>query len=66
MSREERHRIYEYAMDRKNREMEALNEKIRKMQEEHMIREGEIIIAEIALFLLGMLIGAVLMHSFGG
>lgn len=66
MSKEERQRIYEYAMDRKNREMQELKDKIHAMEEEHMTREGQIIVAEIVLFLLGMAIGAVLMRSFGG
>jgi hypothetical protein len=66
VSKEERHRIYEYAMDRKNREMEELKNRIRVLEDEQVIRESQIIIAEVVLFLLGMLIGAVAMHSFGG
>lgn len=66
MSKEERHRIYEYAMDRKNREMQELKDKIQELEEAHMVREGQIIVAEVVLFLLGMFIGAMAMRAFGG
>ena len=66
MSREERHRIYEYAMDRKNREMQELRDKIFKMEEERGHHEVNVIIAEILLFLFGVLVGALIMKTFGG
>lgn len=63
MSKQERHRIYEYAMDRKNKEMRELEEKLIAVQEANEREKTMVILAEVFLFLLGMLIGALLMRG---
>ena len=55
----------EYILDRKQKEITELQIKIIKMEEDQAIRESQIILAEVILFLLGMAVGAVAMHSFG-
>lgn len=65
MSKEERHRIYEYAMDRKNREIEELNQKILDMQVERGQHDAKVILAEIVLFILGIFVGVILMKQYG-
>jgi hypothetical protein len=65
MSKEERHRIYEYAMDRKNREMKQLEDTIHELRHAQDRDEKVLIVAEVFLFLLGVLFGALLMKSFG-
>lgn len=65
MSKEERHRIYEYAMDRKNREIEELKQKILDMEAEHGRHDANVIMAEIGLFIIGAFFGAMLMKSYG-
>ena len=66
MSKEERHRIYEYAMDRKNREIKALEDVIKELRTDNELHKIDVIVAEIILFLFGMLVGAYLMKIFGG
>lgn len=65
MSKEERHRIYEYAMDRKNREIQELQDKILNMEVERGKHDANVIMAEIVLFLFGVFVGAALMKSYG-
>jgi hypothetical protein len=65
VSKEERHRIYEYAMDRKNREIEELNQKILDMQVERGQHDAKVILAEIVLFILGIFVGVILMKQYG-
>ena len=65
MSKEERQRIYEYAMDRKNREIDELNQKILDMQAERAKHDAMVITAEICLFFFGMFVGAMLMRTYG-
>lgn len=65
MSKEERQRIYEYAMDRKNREIADLNQKILDMEAERSKHDINVIMAEIALFFFGMFIGVMLMRTYG-
>jgi len=65
MSKEERQRIYEYAMDRKNREMKQLEDTIRELQKDNEQDKKMLIAAEVFLFLFGVLIGAFLMKTFG-
>ena len=65
MSKEERHRIYEYAMDRKNREIEELNQKILDMQVERGQHDAKVILAEIVLFIFGIFVGVILMKQYG-
>lgn len=65
MSKQERHRIYEYAMDRKNREIKALEDKILQMEIERGKHDANVIMAEIGLFIIGAFFGAMLMKSYG-
>ena len=65
MSKEERHRIYEYAMDRKNRELKQLEETIQELRDGNEQDKRLLIAAEVFLFLLGVLFGALLMKTFG-
>ena len=65
MSKEERQRIYEYAMDRKNREISELNQKILDMEAERHKHDVSVIVAEIGLFFLGIFIGVMLMRTYG-
>lgn len=65
MSKEERHRIYEYAMDRKNREIEDLNQKILDMEVERRRHDTNVIMAEIVLFIFGIFVGVLLMKQYG-
>ena len=65
MSKEERQRIYEYAMDRKNREIEELNQKILDMEAARAKHDGMIIMAEVLLFFFGMFVGVMLMRAYG-
>lgn len=65
VSKEERHRIYEYAMDRKNREIQELQDKILDMEVERGRHDANVIVAEIVLFLFGVFVGAALMRSYG-
>ena len=65
MSKEERQRIYEYAMDRKNREIEELNQKILDMEASRAKHDGMIIMAEVLLFFFGMFVGVMLMRAYG-
>lgn len=65
MSKEERHRIYEYAMDRKNREIAELNQKILDMQVERGRHDANVILAEIVLFIAGVFVGVILMKNYG-
>lgn len=65
MSKEERHRIYEYAMDRKNREIAELEQKILDMQVERGQHDAKVILAEIVLFILGIFVGVILMKQYG-
>lgn len=65
MSKEERHRIYEYAMDRKNREIDELKQKILDMEVERGKHDANVIMAEIGLFIIGVFFGAMLMKTYG-
>ena len=65
MSKEERHRIYEYAMDRKNREIDELKQKILDMQVERGRHDANVILAEIVLFIAGVFVGVILMKNYG-
>ena len=65
MSKEERHKIYEYAMDRKNRELKQLEETIQELRDGNERDKRMLIAAEVFLFLLGVLFGALLMKTFG-
>lgn len=65
MSKEERQRIYEYAMDRKNRELKQLEETIQELRDGNEQDKRMLIAAEVFLFLLGVLFGALLMKTFG-
>jgi len=65
VSKEERQRIYEYAMDRKNREIKQLEETINELRHAQDRDEKVLIVAEVFLFLLGVIFGALLMKSFG-
>lgn len=65
MSKEERQRIYEYAMDRKNREIKQLEEIIKELRETSEQDKKMLIAAEVFLFLVGVLAGALLMKTFG-
>jgi len=65
MSRQEYHRIFEYSMDRKNREIKDLQDKIVEMEEERNRHDANVIVAEICLFLFGVFVGAMLMKSYG-
>lgn len=55
----------EYAMDRKDREIKDLQIKLIRMEEEHAIHESNMILAEVLLFLLGVLVGGALMRAAG-
>ena len=55
----------EYAMDRKDREIKDLQIKIIQMEEQHAIHESNMILAEVLLFLLGVLVGGALMRAAG-
>ena len=65
MSKEERQRIYEYAMDRKNRELKQLEDTIKELQKDDEQDKKMLIAAEVFLFLLGVIVGALLMKTFG-
>ena len=65
MSRQEYHRVFEYSMDRKNREIKDLQDKIVEMEEERNRHDANVIVAEICLFLFGVFVGAMLMKSYG-
>lgn len=65
MSKEERQRIYEYAMDRKNREIKQLEDMIHELRHADERDKKMLIVAEVFLFLLGVLVGALIMKSFG-
>jgi hypothetical protein len=65
MSRQEYHRVFEYSMDRKNREIKDLQDKIVEMEEERSRHDANVIVAEICLFLFGVFVGAMLMKSYG-
>ena len=65
MSKEERQRIYEYAMDRKNREINELKQKILDMEAERAKHDVMVITAEICLFFFGIFVGAMLMRTYG-
>lgn len=66
MSKEERQRIYEYAMDRKNRELKQLEDTIKELQKDNEQDKKMLIAAEVFLFLFGVFVGALLMKTFGG
>lgn len=66
MSKQERHRIYEYAMDRKNRELKQLEETIQELRDGNEHDKKMLIAAEVFLFLFGVFVGALLMKTFGG
>jgi len=66
MSKEERQRIYEYAMDRKNRELKQLEDTIKELQKDNEQDKNMLIAAEVFLFLFGVFVGALLMKTFGG
>lgn len=65
MSKEERQRIYEYAMDRKNREIEELKQKILDEEAKYAKHSAMVITAEILLFFLGVFVGVILMKAYG-
>ena len=65
MSKEERQRIYEYAMDRKNREIAELEQKILDMQAARAKHDVNVIMAEIVLFIFGIFVGVLLMKQYG-
>jgi hypothetical protein len=65
VSKEERQRIYEYAMDRKNREIAELEQKILDMEAARAKHDGYVIMAEILLFFFGMFVGVMLMRAYG-
>ena len=65
MSKEERQRIYEYAMDRKNREIEDLKQKILDIEAAYAKHSAMVIAAEILLFFFGVFVGVILMKSYG-
>ena len=65
MSKEERQRIYEYAMDRKNREIAELEQKILDMQAARTKHDVNVIMAEIVLFIFGIFVGVLLMKQYG-
>ena len=65
MSKEERHRIYEYSMDRKNREIEELQQRILDIEAERAKHDAMVITAEICLFFFGIFVGAMLMRAYG-
>lgn len=65
MSKEERHRIYEYSMDRKNREIEELKQRILDIEAERAKHDAMVITAEICLFFFGIFVGAMLMRTYG-
>lgn len=46
-------------------EIEQLRETLRRMEEEQSRHTANVIVAEIALFLLGIFIGAAFMYSYG-
>jgi hypothetical protein len=52
-------------MDRKNREIKDLQDKIVEMEEERNRHDANVIVAEICLFLFGVFVGAMLMKSYG-
>jgi len=66
VSKEERQRIYEYAMDRKNRELKQLEDTIKELQKDNEQDKKMLIAAEVFLFLFGVFVGALLMKTFGG
>lgn len=55
----------EYVVDRKNKEIEFLKREIEIIREEREKHDAHVILAEVVLFLFGVLIGAFLMKSFG-
>ena len=65
MSKEERQRIYEYAMDRKNREIADLEQKILDMEAARAKHDANVIMAEIVLFIFGIFVGVILMKQYG-
>ena len=65
MSKEERHRIYEYAMDRKNREIDELKQQILEMKALRAKHDVNVIMAEIVLFIFGIFVGVLLMKQYG-
>lgn len=66
VSKQERHKIYEYAMDRKNRELRQLEETIQELRDGNERDKRMLIAAEVFLFLFGVFVGALLMKTFGG
>jgi hypothetical protein len=52
-------------MDRKNREIEELNQKILDMEESRAKHDAMVITAEIFLFFFGMFVGVALMRAYG-
>jgi hypothetical protein len=65
VSKEERQRIYEYAMDRKNREIKQLEDMINELRHADEQDKKMLMVAEVFLFLLGVIVGALLMKTFG-
>lgn len=55
----------EYILDRKNKEIEFLKREIEIIREEREKHDAHVILAEVVLFLFGVLIGAFLMKTFG-
>lgn len=55
----------EYIVDRLNHEIAFLKQEIDIMKVERARHDAQVIVAEVVLFLFGILIGAMLMKSYG-
>lgn len=52
-------------MDRKNREIDELKQKILDMEVERGRHDAKVILAEIVLFIFGIFVGVILMKQYG-
>lgn len=55
----------EYIVDRKNHEIAFLKKEIEIIRAEREKHDAQVIVAEVVLFLFGVLLGAMLMKMFG-
>ena len=55
----------EYIVDRKNQEIAFLKQELEIIRAEREKHDAQVIVAEVVLFLFGILLGAMLMKTFG-
>lgn len=55
----------EYIVDRKNKEIEFLKNELEIIRAEREKHDAQVIVAEVVLFLFGILLGAMLMKTMG-